>query len=96
MTKRWQYADAAAFWEQWRNHEIEDPAFEDELESAETFLLDHRPKDLTEVELLLTLLAENFGAGGRSDRRDIEAIVALRGFIRDAAGAMGQPHGAAG
>ena len=80
MSGRWTFETAVDFW---RRHNGADPEqVWDLFTSAETFILDHKPGNRLEADVIFEVLLDQ-GPDGRVDSRDRRALQRLRTYVRE-------------
>lgn len=79
MSDKWTFETAVDFWRRHAKADT-DPVW-DRFVSAETFILDHRPRTRLEADVVFEVLLEQ-GPDGRGDGRDRKALQRLRTYIR--------------
>lgn len=79
MPHRWTLDAAITFWRQHYRSDLE--SVWDRFVAAEAFILDHRPRNCREANVLLEVLVEQ-GPDGRGDGRDRKALRRLQAFVR--------------
>lgn len=78
----WTLSDAYAFWSRWKAADAETAGMQDRLDSAEIFLLEARPADLTEAVIQIEVAQHNLVDGGRSDGMDLDALDTALDLLR--------------
>jgi len=79
MADKWTFEAAADFWR--RHHKADPEAVWDRFNTAEAFILGHRPRSRIEADVIFEVLLEQ-GFDGRSDGRDRRALQNLRTYVR--------------
>ncbi|MDY6922493.1 MAG: hypothetical protein SWI22_00865 [Pseudomonadota bacterium] len=77
MAHAWNYETAASFWSRSRQNP---EGVWDAWVSAESYLLDHRPRTPAEAAQILAVLVDQ-GGDRRSDGRDVEALARVRRYL---------------
>lgn len=63
--------------------DIEDEAVSAALDAAECEVLDHHPNNTSDAAKIVRVLKYNLEAGGRHDRRDVEALDRLEAWLTE-------------
>lgn len=87
MTHAWTFETAVALWSGSRQNPEE---VWDAFESAEQFLLDHRPQTVREAVRMMEVIVEQ-GGDRRCDGRDVEALGRIHLFLQQLAGDEAAP-----
>lgn len=80
MQPAWDFETAALYWIEHR-HDTDESAGA-LWDAADDFLFSHEPRSLFEADFLIVVVQESMAAGGRSDGEDIEALAAVRRYLR--------------